>query len=121
MDDKDKPGGKKTMSQVADDEIARLIEIREQWKKFESPEEVGKRNVHQAQTLGEAMLRVDNVYVPAEWHAQMLEVASQHKAPEDGESKDGQWAVTREQLEADGWRFEKDAQGQEWLYLPPND
>ena len=134
MDDADKPAPQpkdtRTQSQIAADNIERLGKLKDQWEQFESPEEIGKRNVLQAQVLGEAMLRLQ-AYVPAHWHPTMLEVASQYptsesEKSEDKETKDDQptpwkWLVTREQLEADGWTFKKNSQGGESLHVPPKD
>ena len=131
MDDADKPASqtkdtRRTQSQKAADEIARLTALKAEWEKFESPGEVKKRRVRQAHFLAEAMLRVDGAYVPQTWHLLMMEVASEYATPQSEESQDEQpenerWLTTREQLEADGWRFEEESQGVGRLYLPPND
>ena len=61
-----------------------------------------------------------SAYVPAQWHANMLEVAkeSEGKVSKNKEPEGGEWLVTRTQLMADGWRFEKGSNGQELLHLP---
>ena len=116
-------------SDEATAEIQRLEKLKAKWEKFESPEETKRRHMRQALILGEAMLRVRNTSVPAGWHDLMLEVASEHlpseseqaqrKESADEQSKDEKWLVIRERLEADGWRFGKDSEGSDVLFLPP--
>ena len=130
MDNADKPAPQakdtRTQSQKAADAIARLEKLKTEWERFESPEEIRKRRVRQAQILGEAMLRIGQLNVPAKWQRVMLAVAQEYKASEDDGSEGEQpenerWLATREQLEVDGWEFRMGAQGEERLHLPPND
>ena len=119
---------KKPGSQKAAEEIARLMKLKAQWEKFETPGELHRRRLRQAEILGVAMW-TSGARVPAEWHKTMEKVAAQHEASDGGESEnpDGEektkdepkgltWLVSKEQLEADGWRFEGDR-----LHMPPKD
>ena len=91
MADEDKP-----MSQKVADEIARLTELRAEWAKFESPEEVKNRRVCQAWILGEAMLKL-SAYVPAQWHANMLEVAKESEGKVSKNKEAGGWGMAGHQ------------------------
>ena len=87
-------------------EIARLETLKDAWEAFESAPEVRKRRRRQAEILGEALLDMGGVGVPEEAHVYMVRMAP----------SDAQWLVSREQLEADGWRLEGGR-----LHLPPGE